>query len=76
VLGQKLASDGELLAEHERAAIANALAQVEAVVPGDDPAAIRSAIEALNRATEDFAGRRMDRSVKQALTGKRVDTLA
>ena len=32
-----------------------------------------NAIEALNRASEDFAARRMDRAIAGALTGKRVD---
>jgi len=36
---------------------------------------LRSAVEALNRATADFAGRRMDRSMTAALAGKRVDAL-
>ena len=38
-------------------------------------AALRAAVEALNRATGEFAARRMDRGVARALTGKRVDAL-
>jgi len=37
--------------------------------------ALVEATEALNRASEAFAGRRMDRSVAQALTGRSIDTL-
>ncbi len=39
-------------------------------------AALRAAVSALNQATDTFASRRMDRSVAQALTGKRVDALS
>jgi hypothetical protein len=42
---------------------------------GTDAATLRVAIETLNRATADFAGRRMDRSVTHALSGKRIDTV-
>jgi len=40
-----------------------------------DRRAVIEATDALNRASEDFAGRRMDRSVAQALTGRSIDTL-
>ena len=40
-----------------------------------DHRAIAAATAALNRATAEFAGRRMDRGVARALTGKRVDAL-
>ena len=40
------------------------------------PAALQAAVDALNRATEAFAARRMDRGVRQALTGRAIDTLA
>jgi molecular chaperone HscA len=35
-----------------------------------------AAVSALNRATEEFAARRMNRSVAHALTGRSVDSLA
>ena len=40
-----------------------------------DRHALQAAASALNRATEEFAARRMDRGVAQALTGRRVDAL-
>ena len=46
-----------------------------AAAQGTDHRALVAAIEALNRATGDFAARRMDRSVARALTGQRVDAL-
>ena len=41
----------------------------------DDINAIKRATEALNRGTTDFAARRMDQSVRRALTGHRLDEL-
>jgi molecular chaperone HscA len=71
-----LAADGDLLSAAERAAIDAVLARVAAARAGTDVAALRAAIETLNRATAEFAGRRMDRSVSRALAGKRIDTVA
>ncbi|HXX82887.1 MAG TPA: Fe-S protein assembly chaperone HscA [Casimicrobiaceae bacterium] len=70
-----LAVDGELLALQERVAIDRALAEVRRLIPGSDRRALHAAVEALNRATQDFAARRMNRSVAQALTGRSVDAL-
>ena len=71
-----LAADGELLDEQERAAIAAELARLADARAGSDHLALRAAVEAVNRATEEFAARRMDRTVARALTGKRVDALS
>jgi len=46
-----------------------------AVVSGSDHLANRQASEALNRATEEFAGRRMDAGVKRALAGRKIASL-
>jgi molecular chaperone HscA len=70
-----LAVDGELLTRQERAAIEGALAEVRRLIPGTDRRELQAAVETLNRATQDFAARRMDRSVAQALTGRKVDAL-
>jgi molecular chaperone HscA len=70
-----LAADADLLATGERAAIERALDCVRMVSTGDDHRAITAAIDALNRASEGFAARRMDRSVAQALTGRSIDAL-
>ncbi|NLY63722.1 MAG: Hsp70 family protein, partial [Alcaligenaceae bacterium] len=37
---------------------------------------IRDAVETLSQATDDFAARRMDRSIRQALSGKTLDQIA
>ncbi len=70
-----LAADPHLLEASERAAIEKALARVRSISGGDDHRAIAEATDALNRASEDFAARRMDRSVAQALTGRSIDAL-
>jgi molecular chaperone HscA len=71
-----LAADSSLLAADERAAIERALAEVRRLIPGDDRRALQAAVDALNHATEEFAARRMNRSVAQALTGRSVDALS
>jgi molecular chaperone HscA len=71
-----LAIDGGLLDAAERAAIEAELARLTDARQGSDHRVLRGAVEALNRATGDFAARRMDRSVAQVLKGKRVDALS
>ena len=70
-----LAADGELLSADERAAIDAALAEVTRCRGGADQRALVAATTALNRATDEFASRRMDRSVARALKGRRIDAL-
>lgn len=70
-----LESDAELLNAEETAAINAALAQLQQQMAGKDSAALRSATEALNLATTDFAGRRMDKQINKALTGRKLTTL-
>jgi molecular chaperone HscA len=70
-----LAADGTLLADEERAAIDHQVAALEGVARASDHRAIRQASDALNRATEEFAARRMDAGVKRALAGKRIASL-
>ena len=70
-----LATDGDLVDVDERRRIDLALADVEAKRNGDAHLPLRAAIEALNAATVDFAERRLDRGVRAALAGKRVDAL-
>jgi molecular chaperone HscA len=70
-----LRADGDLVSEGERAEIDAALANLKLLLEGRDHRAIKGAIEQLNRATESFAARRMDRSVAQALTGHKLSEL-
>ena len=71
-----LAKDADLLSQPERASLEEGMRALEAVRAGSDHRAIKSSIEALNRASEPFAARRMDRAVAGALTGQRLDEVA
>ncbi|MQR01219.1 Fe-S protein assembly chaperone HscA [Glaciimonas soli] len=71
-----LNSDDALLSQQERDAIALLIADVRAKAQGDDHLVIKAAVEALARGTEDFAARRMDRSVHDALTGKTLNQIS
>jgi molecular chaperone HscA len=70
-----LAADGDLLSPAERRVIDETIAQVVSLRNGDDGKALLAAADALNRATGEFAARRMDRGVARALTGRNVDAL-
>jgi molecular chaperone HscA len=70
-----LAADGDLLSPAERRTIDGALADMLRLRAGADAKALVAATDALNRATGDFAARRMDRGVARALTGRSVDAL-
>ncbi len=67
-----LKEDPDLVDSAERPAIDAALEALRAALAGPDARAIRTAIERANRATEPFAARRMDRSIRRALAGKSV----
>ncbi|CAM3440527.1 Fe-S protein assembly chaperone HscA [Bordetella sputigena] len=70
-----LAVDGDLLDEQERARVDEALAHADAVREGEDLEQVRAAVSALSEATESFAARRMDRSIRKALSGRKLDEL-
>ncbi|MEW6695061.1 Chaperone protein HscA [Tepidimonas thermarum] len=70
-----LAADGDLLSAAEHEAVQALIAAVEAARAGTDAAAIEAATEALAKGTEDFAARRMNRSIAQALAGQHVENL-
>ena len=68
-----LAADADLLDPAERVTVDAALAALAAVLDGDDVDSLRNATAALTRATEEFAARRMNRSIRNALAGSRID---
>ncbi len=70
------ASDGDLLVADERESIERLLADVSLSMAKDELEAIRRATEALVAGTDDFAARRMDRSIRAALAGRSVEELA
>jgi molecular chaperone HscA len=70
-----LAADGGLLQASEREAVERRVAALEGALAGTDHRALRTGTEALNKATEEFAARRMDAGVRRALTGRRIASL-
>jgi len=71
-----LLADATLLSAQEQSEIAALIAAVRVQAQGMDHLAIKAAVDALARGTEDFAARRMDRSVHDALTGKTLDQVS
>ena len=70
-----LAEDGYLLSADEKASIEAQLNALESRRHGNDKDSIIQAVEGLNHATENFAARRMDASVKKAFAGQDLNTL-
>ncbi|MBV8466988.1 MAG: Fe-S protein assembly chaperone HscA [Burkholderiales bacterium] len=70
-----LETDSALLDADERAAIEQHMAQLRAARDGNDASEIRNLTEALNLATTEFAGRRMDAAVHKGLTGHKLSEL-
>lgn len=70
-----LIQDGNLLNEIERNAIETQIQSLKAVCSSEDSSAIHKAVDALNIATEAFAAKRMDASVRKALAGQELDKL-
>ncbi|ABM95214.1 Fe-S protein assembly chaperone HscA [Methylibium petroleiphilum] len=68
-----LAADGDLLADGERAGIEALMRAAEQQALGEDAAAIDAAVKALADGTESFAAERMNRGIRQALAGRRVE---
>ncbi|MGQ0285693.1 Fe-S protein assembly chaperone HscA [Pasteurellaceae bacterium 22721_9_1] len=70
-----LNDDQELLNEEELSAVKNALVSLDELQQGTDTLAIKQGIKALDQATQEFAARRMDKSIRKALTGQSVENL-
>lgn len=68
-----IAADAHLLGSAELLEIQHALSALKEVGQGDDTAAIKAAIDKTNQITDEFAARRMDNSIRQALQGHKVD---
>ncbi|KNC88940.1 Fe-S protein assembly chaperone HscA [Trabulsiella odontotermitis] len=68
-----LAADAALLSAAERQVIDDAAAHLSAVAESDDTDAIEQAIKNVDKQTQEFAARRMDKSVRTALKGHSVD---
>jgi molecular chaperone HscA len=70
-----LREDADLLSVEEAAALRAELDALRKTLSCTDHRTIKSGIERVNRASEAFAGRRMDRSIKRALAGRKVGSL-
>ena len=70
-----LAKDGKLLSDEERAAIDEARKRVEAAMAGESRDEINAAAEALETLSKPFAERRMDRGIREALSGMSMGEL-
>jgi molecular chaperone HscA len=71
-----LAADGDLLTPEDRARVDECLAQAARVQDEEDVALVRAAVEQLSQATEEFAAQRMDRSIRRALAGRKLDEIS
>jgi molecular chaperone HscA len=67
-----LAQDADLVEGSELDAIRADLERLRRALGGADHRAIKAVVESLNRVSEPFAARRMDRSIRRALAGKSV----
>jgi molecular chaperone HscA len=68
-----LVADGDLLSVDENASIQALLSALEASREGEDHHVIDAAVEALAKGTEAFAAERMNRGIRRALSGRRVE---
>ena len=67
--------DGGLLSAEELAKLVQGMQALKEAAEGSDWAAIKQTADALNDASIEFAGRRMDKSIKTVLTGQKLDAL-
>jgi molecular chaperone HscA len=70
-----LKSDSDLLSAEELARIEAAIAALQTTALGDNRRKITQAIDDLEAKTRDFAAQRMDKSIRRAFAGKRIDAL-
>ena len=68
-----LAADGDLLSPVEQSEVAELLVSLQVSRESSDHHQIDAAVEALAKGTEAFAAERMNRSIRLALAGRRVE---
>jgi molecular chaperone HscA len=71
-----LQDDADLLSTLERAHIDEAMTRLQHAMGGEDRRLIDQAMHTLSAATNEFAARRMNRSVQRALAGRNVNQLS
>lgn len=73
-INASLTESAHLLSEQELDALKEAIARLAKIKDtATNPDTIKTGIEALDAASSEFAARRMDESIKKALTGQSVD---
>ncbi|WP_439236604.1 Fe-S protein assembly chaperone HscA [Lonepinella koalarum] len=70
-----LDDDQDLLNEAELSAVKKALVSLDNLQQGTDTLAIKQGIKDLDQATQEFAARRMNKSIQKALKGQSVENL-
>jgi molecular chaperone HscA len=75
-LESAFALDGELLAPPERAAIDERMRGLREAMAGTDYLAVKAWIDSVDGASKAFAERRMDKHIRQAMAGHRVEEFA
>lgn len=70
-----LAVDGELLDAAESADVDARVAALRTIAQSDDVDAIEASTKALAEGTDEFAARRMDKGIRLALAGRRLDEI-
>lgn len=68
-------ADGHLLDEQELAPIRHAMSELEQAVEAGDIKAIKQRISDCDTASSNFAAKRMDQSIRDALSGQSVDDI-
>jgi molecular chaperone HscA len=74
-VNQALAEDGALLSADELEAIETALSRLAEATQRGEHDAIHSAIADVNKITETFAARRMDKTIRAALSGRTLEDI-
>ncbi|MBM2607892.1 Fe-S protein assembly chaperone HscA [Pasteurella multocida] len=72
-VGSALSADQDLLNDEELSAVKNAIISLQRLQKEGDTQEIKQGIKQLDLATQEFASRRMDKSIRQALAGKAID---
>ena len=67
--------DGDLLDENEQAAIRGCIAELQSRLKEGTAEDIRAAVAELGQSTDNFAAKRMNRTIQRALTGQNVDNI-
>ncbi|HEY9397301.1 MAG TPA: Fe-S protein assembly chaperone HscA [Burkholderiales bacterium] len=70
-----LAQDSDLLSAQEQQVVRCLLDELRAAMQQNDHRALKQAIDRVGKGTDEFASRRMDRSIKRALAGKKIEQL-